>query len=290
MTTHAYVRPGNVWNSGQIVSHQEFAALDFGQFDSISASGGVYAPGDSPIQIGGLGLTVTGQFMALHAVIIGTDGTDVLTVNSTATFEHDVNVGGFATVTGGFTVGGAAALTGNVTIGSSGSDTLSVQAAATFIHGFVAQANSTIDNCVLSFAGTAELAFGSGTELSIGSGASAICQGDFNLSGAGTIVERVVTGTDADGTYSVSSADLVYIPAGTISAARNYFIDEVGAVNGKKIRFHRADRSSSNPITLKRSSDSSVILTLTWDATGYTWTDLVRIAGVWQAVGGFIHP
>jgi hypothetical protein len=295
MAVHSYIRPSGVWNSGLVVTHAEFAAFDAAQVDSLSASGGAYSLA-SLLTLGGAGAQVlfggdsqlpSGTTLAVSAgaqiTINGTlsvPGTAVFNIGSVGQFYGSseyksgstivIDVGATQTVNGVFTT-----ITGSVsTFG--GSAIFNGTAAFNGVTSFTSNAD---------FAGPVAI---HGSALSVS--APTTVTSDVTLSGAGTIIERVVTGTDSDSTYSVSTADLVYIPAGSISAAHTYHLDEVGAVNGKKIRFHREDNDSSKPITLKRSSDGSTICILNWDATGFTWTDVVRIAGVWQKVGGFIHP
>lgn len=158
MATHSRVR--TVWNSGQPVLHGEFAALDFGQFDSISASGGTYAPTDAPIIIGGLGLQVPAN------VILGTGGTTSLTVDSTCAFDYQAGFFGIVLTHA------------NVMIGDDNTTTATVNSNLIINSGFVANANS-------SFAGSGvHLSFGTGTVLSLASGSSLVCSAGalFNAS------------------------------------------------------------------------------------------------------------
>lgn len=299
MTTHAYIRPGGVWNSGIPVLHGEFAALDFAQFDSLSASGGAYAP-SSVITVGGSGMTlklVGGNQLSGYLLVdpsstieaqagsnVSLDGSNSFGassftfVNSGATWTFDTGstlyAAGTVNVSGNtqFQAGSFTEFLATVVFGSASSA------------GFLGSAS--FYNAVNFYSGSA-VNFYAGSTVTI-AGAVTLTSA-LTLSGGGTIIDRVTTGSNADSTYSVSTTDIVYILQSSITAARTYFLDEIGATNGKKICFHREDNNSARPITLKRTVDGSTICVLNWDLTGYIWTEVLRVGGIWKLFRGSIH-
>lgn len=82
MATHSKVR--TTWLPNQPVLHGEFAALDFGQFDSVSCSGGTYTPA-AIIAIAGAGMTL--KLVGVNTMPSGSlslSGTAALNVSSTS--------------------------------------------------------------------------------------------------------------------------------------------------------------------------------------------------------------
>jgi len=289
MSHFAYVRALGIWNPTQVVLHQELQSFDQQLFKAINGDdGGTWAPG-AFITIGGAGLQVTTNFLIADTGTFEVDCGALFLQGGL--FEGNLGVNGSFLANGIFRAGLTALFIGAVTM----DDTLSVAGAFT-AGGSVTLGDAFGDNLVVN----ATAFFNASTSLLhsviIGDGASRTLtvnaettfqDEDVILGGSAGLVERpAVIGSNSTSTYSVSTADLIYIPSGSITGAWDYFIDEVGAVNGKTLRFYRADRDSAHPINLKRSSDSSLIDILNWDATGSIWIDCKRIAGRWERAGG----
>lgn len=219
-----------------------------------------------------------------HDVTIGTSSSDTLSVASAFALS-----GSYTQFLGTFALnaGVPATFHDNVTIGDNTSDTLTVNSTTNFVNGFTAGGNSTYSGTgIFSFGGTARLAFGSGTGLVLGSGSTATVQGDLTLSGAGTIVERVVLGTASSSTYSVSTADTVFVP-NSLSGVYTYTLDHVGAVAGKKMRVALEAFSSGMEIDLLDIVTGRIPLsTRVKNAAGcYTSVDVQFISGQWKMTG-----
>ncbi|HKO46632.1 MAG TPA: hypothetical protein VJV79_02860 [Polyangiaceae bacterium] len=113
-----------------------------------------------------------------------------------------------------------------------------------------------------------------------------VVQADLTLTGAGSIQERVVVGADADATYSVSTADLVFIDPNTQTGSHDYTLDQVGAASGKKIRFSYYGGSAANTVRILNSAGPSELAILGNSAGKYSWVDIQYVAGAWKRVAG----
>jgi hypothetical protein len=298
MSNLAYTRPLGVWNPG-IVRAAELADLDAKTVKAPNfADGGTYAPG-APVYVGGEGMQV--KLVGISNVDNGgvvrfTSGCSFV-LKSGAFLQLDAGstsssagnfffaAGSLADFSGAFALRSGASFTADAGSSVSLNGNLNLTGHVTASAGAFVSVNGTVAlNGGVSF--SYNVHFLSGAHVDFAEGTTLALATTLQLTGSGTIQERVVLGTNADGTYSVSNADLVYIPASTLTANRTYFLDENGAVNGKKIRFHREDNQTRNSLTLKRSSDGSTICRLGWANTDYIWTDVVRIAGRWERVAG----
>jgi hypothetical protein len=293
MSNLAYTRALGVWNPG-VIRASELQDLDVKSVKAPNfAEGGTYAP-SSPVIVGGAGMTIT---------LVGINNAESLFVSGT----FDVAVGTNAYFRGltSFRTGSSTSVRDGATWTFNADSTttfaagsfLNVEGTVTFTGSFnadfigvgsvqIADSLYTAPDSVTNLNGHLSVVQSAAFHDDLRLEGTTTAVGAIVLSGAGTIIERVVIGSNSDSTYSVSSADLVYVPEGGVSAPRTYYLDEVGATNGKKIRFHREDDHADRPITLKRAVDGSQICLLTWKNTGYIWTDVVRISGVWQRVGG----
>lgn len=280
MAHFAYTKIFGVWPSNQVLHATELADFDAKTFKSLNADeGGVWAP-SSPVILGGMGLQVPAN------VILGTGGTTSLTVDSTCAFDYQAGFFGIVLTHA------------DVMIGDDNTTTATVNSNLVINSGFVANANS-------SFAGSGvHLSFGTGTTLSLATGSSLVCSAsalfnasvtfadainvddDLTLAGAGAIVERVVTGSDSDSTYSVSSADTVFIP-NTLSAPRQYLVDHVGAVVGKKMHFAlQVGASASIEVDLVDTVSGRILPgnRIKNAASNYSSVTIQFIGGTWRMI------
>jgi hypothetical protein len=291
MSNFAYYFAFGSVPSSTVIPHTWFEHVEANLVKTANfTDGSTHAPG-SPVIVGGAGMT-------LH--LVGTNDLDVAS-------ELDVYGGIDIKASGGMECSGYANFYGSVnfaysSVSFSGTatfaigSTLAVEGTATFnslTAGGIVVSSIQISDSLYTAADSATNLNGT---LSVAQAAyfhddihleeTTYVEGVLALSGAGAIQERVVIGANADATYSVSSADLVYITQGSITANRIYYLDEAGATNGKKIRFHREDNVTSHTISLRRQSDNFELCLLTWKNTGYIWTDVVRIGGTWKRVAG----
>lgn len=275
MATHSYIRPGGVWNAGVVVTHGEFQALDAAQVDSISASGGTYAP-VAPIIVGGSGMQVlfsgNSHIPAGTQITVDLDGgiffngtlqaaggtyfdnavsylgDSVTTVAGPGSFTFltgstlTMNVGSTATVNGAFVT-----ITGSVsTFGGSAAfnGTASFNGIASFT------SNADFIGPVSIHGGGASLVVSAPTTLSGAntiSGATTL-SAKMTCSSAGRVVKRLVqisTGTDITA-HGPSTADTILVTA--LSADVTLTINDAGAVDGDEIRIKNL--SSSHLLTI----------------------------------------
>jgi len=300
----SWTRPDGVWKPFTCLLSSELADIDSKLFKAPNFDGGgTYAP-SSPVIVSGSGMTLcnlVGTNTVDTAGALEVNGT--LSVKPTGHFESVApavfwgltrfNSGGIEVYTNTrffsptvTTFDSGTTLSVNGTMTAAFIEVVSVQVTESLYAGPDSVANL---NGSLAVGGEAhfygEVRHHKDTYLD----GATVVRGDLTLSGAGAIVGRNVFGANADSTYSVSTVDCVYIAQGSITAPRTYYLDEVGAVNRKKICFHREDDNADRPITLKRSVDGSEITILNWSIGGQIWTDVQRIAGRWQPVGGAFH-
>jgi len=235
VTSHnAYIRPSGVWTAGVPVLHGEFAAFDLAQFQSINGDlGGTWAP-SSIITIGGAGLNVTGPFQVHGSFHVYVGALFDSTVNAASfeastdiTADRDLIAGRHVVASGNATIGG------NITAGGDITATGDVSATGN-LHGVVGISTPgfLVVGGAASVAGAATITGQVTAGGFVTTGASSFAA-DVTLSGSGSIVERIVTATDADATFSVSSVDTVFIPHTFGSTPRTFTIDHMGAVAGK---------------------------------------------------------
>lgn len=293
MSTHTKVR--TTWLANQPVLHGEFAALDFGQFDSISCSGGTYAPA-AVITVGGAGMTLTlvgassvasggsltvasGAAFALasgSAASFGGTGTFLSTSvtnwssgsnsnwksGSTLTIEAggEVQMSGsmFCHVGGFVEIDCAASFTGAVSVANT--STFDVACAASFDAGVTVTAgNFTVLAGITSLGGTNHIV------------GPTLLSAAVVTTGAGQVLSRIVLGGDANATYSKNSADVVIIDDSVLTAARTYTVDTVSAQSGSLLTF-RKDTSAFD--VALRTPGGALICTLSTTA-GFRWVDLI---------------
>lgn len=304
MSTHAYVRPLGVWNPNQVVTHAEFAALDFGQFDSISASGGTYALA-ALLTIGGAGVFFSTR------VTVGTSNSDSFTVNASTLHNGFFGVA----LSGAFQIECAALFDGSVTIGTSNSDNLAVNASALF-HGFfgVLASGAFQIECAALFDGSVTLGNASADVLTVKATATFAAAATFNAavafndsiactdtlgiaggalvttpmtcSGAGRILRPAQIGAaSGGGTADPAVATVWWFQAGMAS---QFYALGTGS-DGDELEFSMAPQSSANTLTITGGALGSVVMTSNGSGALYH-TRWKHIIGNWQLLSHSVIP
>lgn len=313
MSHNSYVRPLGVWNANQVVSHNEFAALDRGQFVSINGDdGGTWAP-TSPIGIFGAGISM--RLVSVSTVTTGAELTfssgatlelqtdSIASISSVTSFETGsftgIRDGGYFRFYAGSIIdmeeGAQANFYGLLGVGPTGN--FACQGGAVFT-GSVTQFTgaAAVFTAVAQFASTSTAIF-QGNENHVGSanfsGALSIA-GDTSLtgkvtaSGAGRVVKRIAsiptTGANSSA-YGPFNYDRVIVQA--LTADVTFTINDAGAVDGDEIFFTTRsaghylsinDPSAGLIASLKNTSGQRV------DATFY------RLGGEWHMLSGALLP
>jgi len=288
-----YTRPLGVWNPGVFYA-AELADLDAKTVKAPNFKDGSTHVPSSPVTVGGAGMSLrlVGQNTVDVAGYIDVDG--YISIKPGGYFENTGTSVFWSTVN--FNAGGVGFSTpvtfysGTVATFDAGS-TINVNGsmnAAAIVVGTVQIADSlyTGPDSATSLTGTLSVSQAAYLHGDVHLEETTYLEGTLLVSAVGTVQWRTVIGQDNDSSYSVSTADIVYVGRPTFTANRTYYIDEVGAANGKKISFYRQDATTAHTVTLKRSSDGSTICLLGWNAGNYIWVDLMRMLGVWQIVGG----
>jgi phage baseplate assembly protein gpV len=109
-----------------------------------------------------------------------------------------------------------------------------------------------------------------------------ILSGVSQLSGDGRFRQRVTTAANIDLTVGVDTADIVYLPASTLSAPRQWTITDTGAGNGDQIFLTRRRDTSGHNITVVRQSDAATLITL--PGTTPRCARLLFVGGQWECV------
>lgn len=278
MSHNSYVRPLGVWDAFKVVSHDEFAALDLGQFRSINGDdGGTWAP-NSPIGIFGAGISM--RLVSVSTVTTGAELTfssgatlelqtdSIASISSVTSFETGsftgIRDGGYFRFYAGSIIdmeeGAQANFYGLLGVGPTGN--FACQGGAVFT-GSVTQFTgaATVFTAVAQFASTSTAIF-QGNENHVGSanfsGALSIA-GDTSLtgkvtaSGAGRVVKRTtwVTSTGADSSaYGPANCDRVVVQA--LTADVTFTLNNTGAVEGDEITIF--NRSTSHLIYVNDAS------------------------------------
>lgn len=300
MSTHAKVRTS--WLATQPVLHGEFAALDFGQFDSISCSGGTYAPA-AVITVGGAGMTLllVGGNVVDGSLTIDPGGSFGVSPGTTAAFGGTttfLNTSVTNWATGSVTTwqGSASAEFQNGTslILDSGSE-LQVSGAAFFHSGSFTEFDGSVSiTAVFTVANTAtftvsSLATFTGAVVHSGAtslqsvsiqGASVI-SAPVSMSGSGQILSRIGFGLDAAMTWSKSTTDVVIIPNGVLTSPRTYVLDTVGAMTGSSITFSNHDTSGSD-VSVRTPGAVLIGVLSVIAGHGYHWFDLIFDGTSWE--------
>jgi hypothetical protein len=290
MSNLAYTRELGVWNPG-VIRASELADLDAKTVKAPNfAEGGTYAP-SSVVTVGGAGMTL---FMVGSNVV----SAGSLTIDGTASIS--IAAGGqlscfgdallFGTVD---VLAGAWAFSNGTTTTFNAGSLLNVAGAAHFTGAISAvgmglqdlQVNHNLDvpvGATLNIEGAANFV-GSLNAVGVAVQDQQV-SGTLSLVGAGAIQERVVVGADFNATYSVSSADLVYIDRNTQTGSHDYTLDQVGVAVGKRIRFSYFNGNSSYNVRLLNSVGPTLLATLGNSALTYAWVDIQYVSGAWKLV------
>ena len=100
----------------------------------------------------------------------------------------------------------------------------------------------------------------------------------MTLQGGGRIRERIVVGADANSSYGPATVDFVRVD--TLTAARDYTINDTGAADGDSIEF--ANFNATHNLVIKTPLGATIIA-LRQTGGGNVAVRCVRIAGSWLA-------
>lgn len=285
MANHDFVRAGNVWASLSDLTSAEMALLDFNAADAMSGTGGTYALEEDMVIGGGVGITwdfelpvnfnddvdVIAQLYVSGTTTIDAplDVLDDATFSADAIFDADVYLNGTALL-----VQSQAVFLDSVTF----DDDVTADSNA-YLDGFVRIGGATpvgedfVCNSVAGFYDT--VIIDGGMDL----------RDTLITSGAGRIsarrTQRQVAGADANASYAVTAYDHVYVPAGTLTADKNYTIDDTGAVNGDRMEF--STRDTAFAISIRRPGGTQ-IGSIKFATGLYRSMIAERVAGVWDIV------
>ncbi len=267
--------------------------------------GGVWAP-SSLIEIGGLGLKITGPFVVTSqaqlqdgAVVSGgnlsvsLDATvqgdllvqSTLEVEGTSEFHDDVLIsgGGDLSVSGDANVQGALGVTGAATLASASvTDDLTVGDDAT-VGGDLAVTGTSSFTGGVQFAGPATF-----TDPVNLNDTVALTQ-PLTPSGAGRVRAKVVQGADADTVYTIADAEVVLIPGGVLTADRVYTLSATGAATGDRIVFATRDTSRTVTVTVPSNVGEQRLLRHN-QSTSSDWVEYTYMGSAWYITGIYRNP
>lgn len=144
-----------------------------------------------------------------------------------------------------------------------------------------AAGNGTFDALLVNDSAVILGATVAGGDVVLGGGASS----DVQVAGVmrfttGKVKWRTELGTNANSSWIAALVDAVYVPAGTLSAAREMTIDDAGAEDGMRILFRNADTGHGIVILSPGGSGLDTIGT----AHDFTWVEYERITGTWRRI------
>jgi hypothetical protein len=210
MAHNDYLKPGGVWVNGDVPTGTDLTKFDQRQYLSIHEGGGTWAP-LTLITIGGLGLSVTGPFVASSANIIIPTG-KTLSIASGGSFTTDggatVNFGSDATFEGLVDIvnGAEVLLQSNAVVRVKNGALIDVQAGGELeikSGGFLdVRPGASID-----VHGT----------IAAKTGASIACEAGSSFSVAGTGLFVTGSTTTLGGTWNVASAGVFSLQAGSVT-------------------------------------------------------------------------
>lgn len=253
------------WTFGSAVLPGEFEHIDDYAYAIDGKAGGTYAP-TGLITIGGLGLTVSGPFIASDADTIDVNG--ALTINSGAQLNLDDNmvVGTGAIV--GFTSGSFLTVQSGATVTFSAGSTVTFGGAITF-------GGSVTMNGALTCANTVALN-GAATQTS-----------SYTKSGTSAVTAERVEEVDPNlGAKTISTeADVWYVLSIVAGGTSTYTVKSSSPTppTGAKIVLNAYNTGLTKSIEVQR-EDASLIATL---ETGDGGVTLVFWDGGWKLVGSW---
>lgn len=281
---HAFTRPGGVWADDTDLLPAEMADIDAKTVDSLSATGGTYAltermviggaPSiawefDLPVEFADLAVFDAGIRVFGNAEFdLGT-----ATFAGLVDFQNDVqfqtNVFFYDDVT----------FNDDVAIGAG--HLLDVYGDALFHAGAEFQ-GATLFSFGATFSASA--VFNGGMTLGSDASDDIELRGILRCGGTGRIKQRQQVATDADATFSPTTATSVYMPAGVMTTSRDATINDTGAVDGDRMRFTTLD--GSHNWAIKRPGGIVVLTYLKNTSGSLNWCDVERINGTWEVQRG----
>lgn len=108
-----------------------------------------------------------------------------------------------------------------------------------------------------------------------------IAGGPVTFGNDGRIPQRYTVGPNSNASFTPTAHDHVYVPEGGIDADRSYSIDDLGAVNGDRMRFTNAD---TGQFIFVKGNGGATIIGLKFVTDQAYWCDVQRIGGVWTLV------
>lgn len=278
------------WEAAIPLEPSELDELDEGQFSAINGDdGGVWAPSD-PIIIGGAGIEFTGS------VPTGEDLSVPGTITVPSGGAIDVESGGNVNVESGghiHVVGEVHVDSGGRIIVESGGQINELTGAThTYSSGSTGtHASGSTDTyesgSTLALQGTVTVA----ASATINEGALAVINeaatytqtGPRSLSGEGRIQERIVQGPDAGANYDGTVADVVVIPAATLTSDQTYVLNVGATRHGQRLTFINYTTNHgilfSSAGTIYRPVDYNPALRL-MNASGYvSWVEFMYSDG-----------
>ncbi len=296
------------WVTGDLLTETQINQIDTDHAAAIDGTGGgsyvLSSPlsiTGSPVTIGTLNVsgvtTINGTIDINSAVAsIGSSNTDVLNISSSTEMFNDVAIGtnssdvftinSTSTFVGPTVFSGAVTANGNVTLGDSGADAITTNGTATFnnICSFNADVNignaSTDTLSVLSesvFLNDLTIGSSSSDSLTIEStsaiNAPVSVASTISFTGSGRTRETGVVTTDSDSSYSINSYRNIYIPS-SVTATRLYTITGTQA-DGEWCIIQNDD---NNP------HDITSALFTGFTLPANSGVKLLRISGSWYTV------
>ncbi len=305
------------WGFNEKLTSAQMNATDAQWPDALDgAAGGVYAP-SSVIQIGGLGIGITGpaDFTGVFTLFTGIVES-TLTINGGSSAEIDFTSGSTLRIGSGATVlvesagnlnvanGGTIDVLGSGTFKGeaasiatwAGAWTFSNASSVSFLNGagigggaftVTSPATAAFD-VTTDFTGTlvnidgAELVVkNSGSIFVDATAGTSLVAAPLKFSGAGHPVYRVITGADADTTYAIADADLINVL--TLTGNRIYTLSNTGAVAGCAIEISLLNHSpNANLVTVKNNGGGTLSTMKNNSTTGEViWAKFVHDGSNW---------
>ena len=230
-------------------------------------------------------------------VTLGNSAGDVVTINGSPTFNAAAVFGSTARFNGAADFfGGSVTLHNGTDLVCNSNATLNAVNGTTTING-AATLNSTLDlydnlrihgAAGLNCEGTAVIQHA----MNVGTAAGDLANflGALQINNAmrftanGRVPCRPFLGQDLNLTFVAPNANFVYVPQGTLSAARVYVISDTGAVDGDDIWFYTEDYAHA--ITVTPPSGGAIVIQAVF-GHGADSIRFIRIDGIWRAIDIF---
>ena len=251
------VKPGG-WVLNEVLDHALMNDLDTNMSKALNGDeGGTWAP-SAEIVIGGSGLRLTTLLRAFgglsvqggdlavsqDAAIQGTlavDGESTLTGDVTC--DHDLFVIGSLEVSEELDVASAARVHASLRVymTSQFDDDITVSGKMTST---TAQVVGNLEVGSITCTSTASFTLGITASGGIAVNGDSTVTKKMVCGGQGRVVQRTVTGANADTSYSINDGDRVFVPPSTLTADRTYTLTHTGAVAGDIFEIMSRDAGS----------------------------------------------